>query len=155
MINKSKFKEMAINMKNDSNNIMAKALALAPLGALGIAQSVFADTTVGPGQNGPSVGNDGTVSFQGGNTDIKTGAGSAMKWGTFFVGLVIGIAGITLVGYGAWYGWQASRDIQKGNSEGYSSVGKVVAGTIIGGLLLASGGLFLSVGAATSGKLFG
>lgn len=117
------------------------------------ANPVFADAKVDV--NGPQVGSDGSVTYKGKSGDATKAVGSLMKNGQFWIGVVAGVAGLILIGFGIWYGMSNSREIQKGNSDGWSGVGKVVAGTIIGGIMMAIIGTILAVGAATGNKVFG
>lgn len=115
----------------------------------------YADTTIGGPNNGPTVGADGSVTLKGGDKDVTGAAGDLMKNGQFIVGLIAGVAALMLIGYGIWYGYKAGKQVQEGNQQGWGSAGKVVAGTIIGGVLMAAVALILGIGAATGNKFFG
>lgn len=115
--------------------------------------AVFADTTVN--QNVPTVGADGTVTFKGQATDAQTGVTNLMSKGSFWIGVVIGFAGLALVINGAYRSYQAGKSLQDGNTNGWQQVGNVVKGTAVAGVLMVIIGSVLAIGAATGNDLLG
>lgn len=151
----NKVKNFVNDVKYNARNTLIKASVAAPV--IGIAASsgstVFASDV--NGDTGPTVDGNGKVTFAGGNKDLKSGTANALKQGQFIIGVVAAIAGLFLIAGGMWYGHKAAKEIQQGNSSGYSNAGAVVMGTVIGGLLLAAAGAVLSIGAMTGHSFFG
>lgn len=141
------------NLRSQMTANAYKLLYMLPVFSLLGMSSASADTTIGG--TAPTVDSDGKVTLAGGNGDAKDGVASLMSNGQFWIGVVAGVAGLALIGYGIWYGFKAGRAIQAGNADGYPAAGKVVTGTIVGGVLLAIPGAILAIAAATGNNFFG
>lgn len=151
----NKVKNFVNDVKFNAKKTLIKASVAAPF--VGVAatsgSTVFASDV--NGDDGPSVDGNGKVTFSGGNKDLKSGTSSALKQGQFVIGVIAAIAGLFLIAGGMWYGHKAAKEIQQGNSSGYSNAGAVLIGTVVGGIILAAAGAVLSIGAMTGKSFFG
>lgn len=149
------------NIKNKVEDIAWDAQAKMATGALMLTSAIaesplgraFADSNIEI--KAPEVDKSGKVKFKGnGDGDPQKFVGKIFESWQFWIGVVAGLAGLGIIGFGIWQSFKASKAKMEGNPDAWKQVSNIVTGAIIGGLLMAIVGTVLAVGAATGNKMF-
>ena len=103
-----------------------------------------------------SVGEDGTVKIGDGTsgTDVKGAFDTLIGNSQFVLGAVVTVASLIVLGFGLWRAKDAARQLQDNSATGWQSVGAILKGTIVGGILFATIGIFLAASATTGANIF-
>lgn len=143
-----------VKSKNKVMQLFSKVkywLAIAPFFFGNMVSTAFASTTIK--EQAPTVGNDGQVNIQGGQSDPAKSVSTLLSQGQFWAGVVAALVGLCITIYGAYRAYHASKAIQDGDQQGWRAVGYITIGTIVGGVILMIVGALLGIGAATGNKL--
>ena len=103
----------------------------------------------------PQVASTGTVKLNGANGNIFDQFGQFLNNSHPIIGITIAAFGILIIVGAVYYAYKGSRDISKGESTGFSSVGFAVGGAIIFGAIVVFAGIAVSMGINTGKKIFG
>lgn len=149
------------NIKNKLEKISWDTQAKLATGALMVTSAIaetplgraFADSNIEI--KAPEVDKSGKVKFKGnGDGDPTKFVGKLQESGQFWIGVIVSLAGLAIIGFGSWQAFKASKAKMEGNPDAWKQVSNIVTGAIIGGLLMAVIGTVLAVGAATGNKMF-
>lgn len=103
----------------------------------------------------PKVNSEGTVQLNGTNGNIFDQFGQFLNNSHPIIGITIAAFGVLIIVGAVYYAYKGSRDISKGESTGFSSVGFAVGGAIIFGAIVVFAGIAVSMGINTGKKIFG
>ena len=103
----------------------------------------------------PKVNSKGTVQLNGTNGNIFDQFGQFLNNSHPIIGITITAFGVLIIIGAVYYAYKGSRDISKGESTGFSSVGFAVGGAIIFGAIVVFAGIAVSMGINTGKKIFG
>lgn len=103
----------------------------------------------------PQVDSTGTVKLNGANGNIFDQFGQFLNNSHPIIGITIAAFGVLIIVGAVYYAYKGSRDISKGESTGFSSVGFAVGGAIIFGAIVVFAGIAVSMGINTGKKIFG
>lgn len=103
----------------------------------------------------PQVDSTGNIKLNGANGNIFDQFGQFLNNSHPIIGITIAAFGVLIIVGAVYYAYKGSRDISKGESTGFSSVGFAVGGAIIFGAIVVFAGIAVSMGINTGKKIFG